>query len=128
MDVALNNNDLVHVVELLARDPKIANKALCNGMGEQPLERARRLQCDLAIIRLLESAAALQDYADSIDFENIGVSDDEVSTPLDCVSDDEVSTELLDTSDGEVGTSSDEESDSGANFAERIKTLFAALH
>jgi len=61
MDLALANNDLVHVVELIAANPKIAITPLCDGTGELPLDRARRLgceDCEPAIIRVLEVEVA----------------------------------------------------------------------
>lgn len=69
MDLALANNDLVHVVELIAANPKSAIKALCDGTGELPLDRARRLGCEPAIIRVLEAEGAgnaPQDHAENI--------------------------------------------------------------
>lgn len=55
---ALKENDLVEVVDILAKNPKLANMPLWDGTRESPLERAIRLQCDEMIIQILKDNGA----------------------------------------------------------------------
>jgi len=58
LGTALKENDLVEVVDILARDPELANMPFWDGSKEFPLERAIRLQCDEVIIRILKDNGA----------------------------------------------------------------------
>jgi hypothetical protein len=58
MDLALEQNDLVRVVEILAQDPMVAINPLPRCRFEDPLGRAYRLDCDQKIIDVLEAARA----------------------------------------------------------------------
>lgn len=58
VDKALKENDLVEVVDILMKDPKLANVPFFDGTNEFPLGRALRLQCDPMIIQFLEGHGA----------------------------------------------------------------------
>jgi len=55
---ALEENDLVEVVSILAKNPRLANMPLCS--NELPLDRAMRLHCDDMIIEVLKDNGAQQ--------------------------------------------------------------------
>jgi len=54
---ALEENDLVHVVEILAKHPQLATMPFWDN-NELPLERATRLQCDEHILEFLKHNGA----------------------------------------------------------------------
>jgi hypothetical protein len=56
MNRALDQNDLVAVVELLAKNPTLAGVPHAHGCVTDPLVRARHLGCDPAIIDALTGA------------------------------------------------------------------------
>jgi hypothetical protein len=56
MDRALDQNDLLSVVELLEKDPMLAKMPLAHGCISDPLVRAQHLGCDPAIIDALAGA------------------------------------------------------------------------
>jgi hypothetical protein len=58
VDKALKENDLVDMLDILAKNPKLANMPFWDGSNEFPLERAIRLQCDEVIIRILKDNGA----------------------------------------------------------------------
>jgi hypothetical protein len=58
LGTALKENDLVKVVDILAKNPKLANMPFWDGSKEFPLERAIRLRCDEVIIRILKDNGA----------------------------------------------------------------------
>lgn len=68
VDKALKEDDLVEVVDILSRNPKLVNMPFLDGSDEFPLERALRLQCDPMIIQILEDFVAKS--SDSNDAEN----------------------------------------------------------
>lgn len=58
MDKALQENDFVEVVDILAKNPRVANMPFFDDSDEFPLGRALRLQCDPMIIQCLEDHGA----------------------------------------------------------------------
>jgi len=62
--VALTRNDLVEVVEILAKRPELAQMPLGDGTYELPLKRALDLDCDRAVIDVLQGFGAEDSVSD----------------------------------------------------------------
>lgn len=72
LGVALEENDLVDVVSILAKNPKLANMPFLDGSNELPLDRAIRLECDDCIIEVLkDNGAQLGNGENQPNFMNI---------------------------------------------------------